>query len=206
MVAAPMFNWTGFYAGLHAGYGWGDIHQFDSGGRSPDFDWDGFVGGGTLGYNWQTGAWVFGVEADISWSDIRGRTSSSSGWGCVVSNGCINEIDWFGTLRGRVGFAANQSLVYVTGGLAYGRVFGALGNGCGVACVSETETGWTAGAGFEWAFAPNWSAKAEYLFVDLGRSYDGNTDIGMDSRFNVVRAGINYRFATGKAPAVVSKY
>jgi outer membrane immunogenic protein len=209
-IAAP-FTWAGVYVGATAGYGWGDTYQFEPGARSPNFDWDGFVGGLTAGANLQAGALVLGVEADISYSGIRAKHDADfPSWGCGTPDLCLNEVEWFGTARGRVGYAVDRFLPFVTGGFAFGRVKASTGLGCPTdRCVSDTETGWTVGGGFEWAFAPNWSAKVEYLYVDLGKSFNAEptTTLGLETQFSVVRAGINYRFATGKAPSpVVTKY
>jgi outer membrane immunogenic protein len=186
---------------------------------SPDPS--GVVGGVQLGYNWQVNQWLFGVEADFQGSGIDGNTTQSP---IIQNNGTPfatsgqlsagERIDWFGTARGRLGWAAGPWLIYATGGLAYGHVnYSAntdfIFGGC-AACVqyptdfSKIKAGWTAGAGFEWAFAPKWSAKFEYLYVDLGTesatvnptpanppfqvAYEWKTIV------NIVRLGINYHF------------
>lgn len=197
-VAAAVFNWTGLYIGATAGYGFGNTYQFDNGGAftSGTFDWNGGVAGGTIGYNWQTGALVFGVEADLSWSGIKGSITSPPGWGCGVSPTCHNEVKWFGTVRGRLGLAMDRFLPFVTAGVAYGRLYADF-TACAPVqfCIEETRTGWTAGGGFEWAFAPNWSLKVEYLYIDLGQFEVVTTDdLGMVGRFSVVRAGLNWHF------------
>jgi outer membrane immunogenic protein len=210
-LAPPMFSWTGFYVGGTAGYGWGDTLQLDPGGQSHTHAWDGFVGGGTAGVNWQSGSWVLGIETDFSGSDIKASWSTQPGWGCVTPNGCTNKVEWFGTTRGRVGYAFDRLLPYATIGVAYGRVHGQFGAGCVAACNTSTETGLTYGGGVEWAFAPNWSAKIEYLRVDLGRtsfqSPGGGDPLALGKpEFNVVRVGLNYKFGDwGKSP-VVAKY
>ncbi|CAA0095464.1 Uncharacterised protein [Starkeya nomas] len=167
---APVFTWTGFYIGANAGYGWGEADF------SPDID--GFIGGLQAGYNWQgAGPLVLGVETDIQYADV-----SSS----------VFTLDYFGTLRARLGFAVDQFLLYGTGGLAYGRgtyeVIG-LSN-------DKNHIGWTVGAGAEYAIDNNWSVKGEYLYVDLGEenyaTFGGRRDVGMTT--NIVRAGVNYRF------------
>ena len=211
-VAAPLFNWSGFYVGATAGWGWGNsrICNESNDECSPEFDVDGFIAGGTVGYNWQMGsAWVAGLEADISYSDIRGIDRDQVVFGCGA--GCRTELEWFGTARVRLGPAFDRFLPYVTGGLAFGAIDATSSGLSG----GSTRTGWTVGAGAEFAFAPNWSAKLEYLYVDLGSfifvSTEGNTLSTNEGRFHVVRVGLNYQFATGKAPigkapTVVSKY
>jgi outer membrane immunogenic protein len=209
-VAAPIFNWSGFYAGLQGGYGWGKSRHIDVGGGpalTDQFSIDGWLGGATLGYNWQLAApWVLGLEGDFSFSGIKGAVRGLSGsFGCSSSVGCLTDLNWFGTARLRAGVVSGQSLLYVTGGVAYGEIF-AYSNIPDFGTVKRT--GWTAGAGWEQAFTSNWSAKFEYLYVDLGEfEYDSDGPYRTDARFHVVRAGLNYRFATGKAPGpVMTRY
>jgi outer membrane immunogenic protein len=187
---------------------------------SVDLGHSGFIGGGQIGYNWQSGNWVFGLEADFSGANLK----SDATVGPIAAGGFVpqtttysRELDWLATFRGRVGIIATpEFLLYGTGGLAVGHT--KIGNAyiC-PSCVppassesttannaSNTETGWTVGAGLEWMFAPHWSVKAEYLYVDLG-SHDSTityTFVGstttMTSSFrdreNIARAGINYHF------------
>jgi outer membrane immunogenic protein len=192
---AALFNWSGFYVGGTVGYGFGDTYQVDDSltARSPGFDWDGAVAGGTIGVNWQSGNWVLGLEADLSWSGIGGALPDGSGWGCN-SLACHNEVEWFGTARVRVGPTFDRFFPYVTGGFAYGRLYADYGL-C-PSCTRWSETGWTLGAGGEWSFAPNWSAKAEYLYVNLGTTATV-PDPGLNAKFHLVRFGVNYLFASG---------
>lgn len=151
----PLFSWTGFYLGLNGGGGWGR----SSWDRAGNVDLSGGVLGGTAGFNWQMGQVVLGVEADADWSGVGGTTLAACAPGCTTQN------DWLGTLRGRLGYAFDRFLPYVTGGLAAGDVRATTP---GFAGASQTNLGWTLGAGLEVAIAGNWSAKAEYLHVDLG--------------------------------------
>jgi outer membrane immunogenic protein len=223
-------TWTGCYIGVNIGGGWGQ-HTGDRGiinsGNSTlnagigvpaelDIGPSGVIGGGQVGCNYQTGQFVFGVETDIQGSGIRGNASiffpSPNGGitDATLATG-HEQLDWFGTVRARAGFTAmNNLLLYATGGLAYGKVSSSAslvltpasdGNYAGSA--SGTKTGWTAGAGAEYAFARNWSVKVEYLYVDLGttnvRMVDPgrpNTfiDYGFSHRENIVRAGLNFKF------------
>jgi outer membrane immunogenic protein len=209
--APPMFSWTGFYVGGTVGGGWGDTFQFDPAGRSQNQNWNGLVGGATAGFNWQFGSWVLGVETDISGSDVKKSWSTVPGWGCVTADGCINKVDWFGTTRGRVGYAFDRILPYATVGIAYGRVRGQFGVGCPSACNTSTESGLTFGGGVEWAFAPNWSAKIEYLRADLGstgfQNPGGGDPLGLGkNELNIVRAGLNYRFGDWDRSSLSAKY
>lgn len=225
-VAAPLYNWSGFYAGVNVGWGWSENSSADLVDRvgfglgvalgqvplSLGLKRDGVLGGGQIGYNWQTGSFVLGLETDFQGSDIHGSGGFFyPGPFAPVQTTVNNRLDWFGTVRGRVGFSPTpQALLYVTGGLAYGHINSsasfvvtpaALGNGS--VSVSETKAGWTIGAGTEWAFAANWSVKAEYLYLDLGnttlRLYDQTTpgtylDYKFEHRDHIVRLGVNYKF------------
>jgi outer membrane immunogenic protein len=204
---APMFSWTGFYFGGEAGYGWGRSHHFitSSGGTSTPYQIDGLTGGVTAGYNWQFNPnWVVGVETDFSLADIEGQGASGPGFGCGAV-ACKTNVDWFGTVRGRVGFTYGNALFYGTGGWAYGKVGAQLLNLCSGAgfCGNKDLGGWTAGGGLEYALDRNWSAKAEYLRVDLGNFVYATAPGGCGvsgcasvAKFNVVRIGLNYKFGS----------
>jgi outer membrane immunogenic protein len=186
------FNWSGFYLGLNAGYLWGETtlqEQLMFTGP-PAFDRDGFIGGGQMGYNFQTGPWVLGVEADIQYSDASGSTNAAP---CPPT--CNADLNWFGTVRGRAGYAFDHLLVYATGGWAYGGIEQSA-PGVGYSSSETLTGGWTAGGGFEFGFASNWTAKVEYLYMDLGSSsasppFFVEGDYGKN---NIVRVGVNYLF------------
>jgi outer membrane immunogenic protein len=204
VVISP--NWTGFYVGIAGGYGWGKAEQSDSFPfNSGTYNTSGGLIGGTLGYNWQSGATVFGVETDLSYADIKGSTigtDPASGNCAVPANpNCESTIRALGTARGRLGLAWQNLLPYVTGGLAYANLHGAEGvTGTG-GSGSKWVPGWTIGAGLEGILAPNWSVKAEYLYVDLGR-HEVFTDVfggvptpeSLRETAHIVRVGVNYRF------------
>jgi outer membrane immunogenic protein len=208
MVVAA-YNWSGFYVGVHAGYGWGEVGSSTFGGSS---DIDGWLAGGQLGWNWQAAGspWVFGVEVDSSWSNIEASATATAG-GIVAT--AFSEIDYMGTARLRFGYAWDRVLWYVTGGLAWANnEIGASVAGFGVAAgasSSNTHMGWTIGTGLEWALADNWSAKLEYLYADLGAEpYFGGVGAGgfdADLQVHTVKLGLNYRFNWGKGP-VMAKY
>lgn len=189
-------DWAGWYLGLQAGHAWGHSVHIDAPSRTDQFTIDGFAGGLTAGRNWQNGMWVFGIEADISWANIDGTTSSSGSFGCGGTDVCETEVEWFGTLRGRIGRAWDSTLVYGTGGLAYGEIFASLGS-CSVPtdCGSDTSVGWTIGGGAEFVLNMNWSAKIEYLYVDLDQIYYNRaSDWEATADFSIVRGGVNYRW------------
>jgi outer membrane immunogenic protein len=190
MWVAP-FNWSGFYAGINGGYGWGTTNwEFSAPAVSTgDFRAKGALAGATLGYNLQTGVWVWGLETDLDASWIKGNNTV-----VCIAPGCETRNTWLGTTRLRVGYAWDRWLPYLTGGAGYG---GIKMNAAG---PTETKTrfGWTGGAGVEWSFAGPWSAKLEYLYVDLGKANcsaatcGASTDVSFKA--NVVRVGVNYRF------------
>ncbi len=169
---AAVYNWGGFYAGGNVGYAWGKA-------TSTSTDPSGIAGGLQAGYNWQSGQFVLGGETDIQAS---AADDTFAAW--KFSN------PWFGTLRARAGAAFNNFLVYGTFGLAYGDLDGEL---AGVS-ESKTEIGWTGGAGVEWGFAPNWSAKAEYLYMALGDRHFNITGADNGLQSSLLRLGINYHF------------
>jgi outer membrane immunogenic protein len=172
-VTAPYgYNWSGPYLGANLGYQWGTVSNL---GADPS----GFAGGAQLGYNWQTGQFVFGGEVDLQASGAEDTFAAFK-----FSN------PWFGTLRGRAGLAMSNVLLYATAGLAFGS--GELQ----VAGLSESQTnfGWTAGAGIEVGFTPNWSVRAEYLYVDLQDDTYALTGLSHGMQSSLLRFGINYRF------------
>ncbi|AXS41769.1 outer membrane protein [Breoghania sp. L-A4] len=178
-------TWTGLYGGLNGGFGWGNSYHIDTAGtRSSDFDISGGLIGATVGYNWQADNIVFGLEADWGFANIEGSTTG----GCAP--GCSTEIQSFGTLRPRIGWAFGNFLPYVTGGLAWGLIE----SGQPGFTNSGWEVGWTVGAGVEAKFTPNLSVKAEYLYADLG---DGGYTVAIPvaakvNDLSIVRVGLNY--------------
>lgn len=185
-VAVPYYNWSGFYLGVNGGGAFGRSSWDSTGG----FNIDGGVVGGTVGYNYQFGRAVFGVEGDIDWSGVKNSTTT----GCPA--GCQTSDSWLSTVRGRLGYAADRFLPYITGGAAFGNIQASTP---GFAGASATNAGWTIGAGLEFAIAGNWTAKAEYLYVDLG-SFNCGVSCGVAGvdnvsfRENLIRGGVNYRF------------
>jgi iron complex outermembrane recepter protein len=219
-VPPAAVNWTGVYVGVNGGFTFGGSDWTDSltGTSSNIFNTSGFVFGGTAGANYQAGPWVFGVEGDGDWSDSNGfgtiiTTSTSS----LCAGGCLTKNSWLATARGRAGYAFDRFLVYGTGGAAFGNI---QANFSTHPVTTSTEAGWTAGGGVEYALGSGWSAKAEYLFVDLGNgscttdcaiqtvntnpATQGTTPFGppiipdVSIKFNesIVRAGLNYKFGS----------
>jgi len=185
----PYYNWTGFYVGINGGGAFGNSNISNALGSSS-FDVSGGLVGGTVGYNWQAGRFVYGLEGDIDWASIKGSTTSAP---CVTS--CETSSSWFGTARGRIGYAFNRVLPYATGGAAFGDI---KTTPAGFAGERDTNVGWTAGAGVEVAINGPWTAKVEYLYADLGDINCSATNCGVSTNVdlteNIVRGGINYRF------------
>ena len=186
---AKCFDWTGPYAGVHLGYGWGDAathvdplpHNFVSPDQAPSTlnpGPAGIVGGVQAGYNYQLGRLVAGIEADFSGSAMSGSarvspilfTDGSTVPGVVTAH---EQTNWFGTLRPRLGYTVIPTLlIFGTGGLAYGKVSYSANTDFGTetfpASFSKTEVGWAAGGGVEYAISKHWTVKAEYLYMNLG--------------------------------------
>ncbi len=202
-------TWTGFYAGLNVGGAFGSSRNaFTIAGFGlPTFNTplQGVVGGGEAGYNWQTGPWVLGLEANFDGSGLRGsRTAPCLPSLCgAFGASYAQSLPWLGTLRPRVGYALGNWLLYATGGGALGQVdtnaTAAVGSFVATDNRSQTRGGWTLGGGVEVELMAGWSAKIEYLYVDLGgrtTTYLLNPPISNVSRFtaNVITAGVNYHF------------
>jgi outer membrane immunogenic protein len=213
-ASATAQSWTGFYGGVTGGYGWGTSEQtgiippppapppaappviiFDD----ATLNTRGGLIGGALGWNAQFGAWVFGIEGDYSYASVSGHSDTCG----PVGNSCGSRLESLGTVRGRLGGAVNNWMLYATGGWAFGEV-----SGFSAAKLSGDAmySGWTVGAGIETRFAPQWSMKLEYLYTDLG-----NTDLyqaavpgfpeNVAYKVNTLRIGINYSFTPYTAPA-----
>lgn len=188
--------WQGFYAGLNGGYGW-------SGGGNGGTQPQGGFGGGQIGYNFQGGPLVFGLETDFQGGDLSGNIAGTTTGGNVFSG--KESVDWFGTARGRLGLAFGHALFYGTGGFAYGDVRqSAVYNGISLG-ASGTQTGWVAGGGIEYKVTPAWSLKGEYQYIDLGSEKLTDTanipaTNSLDTSFQTVRLGLNYRFGGSSDP------
>jgi outer membrane immunogenic protein len=198
-VAAPIYNWTGFYVGGNAGYVWSADDSYtltgtDTGaggfgseladGTVPSsfsVSPSGFIGGVQAGYNFQSANWVYGIETDIQWTNAKDDFSvtSTNPLRSIITTSGSRELKWLGTFRGRAGMTvAPMAMLYVTGGLAYGQNDLTVASVCPTctparnvsATSSKTSAGWTIGGGWEWALDSRWSVKGEYLYYDLGNN------------------------------------
>jgi outer membrane immunogenic protein len=191
ILPAPVFTWTGLYLGAHGGYGW----ESPSIGGGLNLDMKGGFAGGQVGYNFQTGSFVFGIEGDGAWADI-GETFNFVGLAVPASLSFTN--DALASLRARFGVAVNNVLLYATGGggWGHGNITGSL---AGLSASADAwHSGWSGGAGIEWAFLPNWSAKFEYMHYGLGSGTYTNASIATVTTGNIsvdtVKVGINFLF------------
>ncbi len=198
--------WQGFYAGLNGGYGWsngGDTISYSNGDSSARAQPPGGFGGGQIGYNFQSGSFVYGVETDFQGGDLSGRVTGATAGNLAFTS--RESIDWFGTVRGRAGYAFGRVLVYGTGGFAYGDVRQrAIYDGDPLG-GNSTQAGWVAGGGIEYKINPAWSLKGEYQYIDLGseKLTDAANTLstnGLDTSFQTVRIGLNYRFGGSAEP------
>ncbi len=178
----PIFSWSGIYVGINGGWAFGNA-SVSGGGTS--LTPDGFLVGGTLGGNYQFGNFVVGIEGDGDWSNLDGTNGT-------VGNGAEVKSTWLATVRGRAGYAWDRVLFYGTAGGAFGNEQAGPNGG---PFTSATQAGWTAGAGVEAAFARNWTAKVEYLYVDFAGLNVPAAGVTVNLTENVVRAGINYKFS-----------
>jgi len=201
--------WTGFYVGANLGGAFGNSRtSFNLAGlQPPSFDTElrGVIGGAQAGYNWQSGPLVLGLEADIDATSLSGdRTAPCIAPLCgALSASYSQKVPWFGTVRPRIGYATGSFLVYATGGLAIGDVdtsaTATVGPLAATHSQSETRSGFAVGGGAEMALAPRWTARIEYLYVDLGRStttYLAAPLLTSKARVdvNLIRTGLNFHF------------
>lgn len=212
-IVAPVFSWTGFYVGLNAGYGFANTNINS---RTDGFlpgSGGGFVGGGQIGYNYQINNIVLGVEGDFGYFGVRRSASVTDG---RVTVGGRWQTNWDASVRARLGVAVDRTLFYVTGGVAFTDLSARASLTSPVATqsisASHNRVGWTVGAGIEHAFAPNWTARAEYLYANYGSkaltfNFGGQAEVSQGIRLEThkFRVGVNYLFSTGGGP-IVARY
>jgi outer membrane immunogenic protein len=228
VMAAPVWSWTGGYIGFHAGAAWGTAQAavtsatadfdeaigmdgLDVGGEATELSGfnlplaqvqeNGFLFGGQAGYNIQSGMWVFGIEGDISGTNLKGTAP------CLLVLACNAQSDWIATLAGRVGVTYDRALFFLKGGAAWADVkYGASLNLGSLATfntsVSDTRFGWMIGTGVEYAITQNLSAKIEYNYLDFGsKNYNFNLaplpvtlGVDIDQKIHLVKGGLNLHF------------
>jgi len=201
MAPVPVFDWTGFYIGAHAGYGWADATYSDpraTPGWSLNNKMNGGLFGGQLGYNVQLGNFVLGVEGEASWSGISGGATDVAPF---AGDAYDTKMKWLAMGTGKLGVAFDRAMLYAKGGAVWADTeYNYNAVGFGPSSASKTRFGWTVGAGVEYAFAPNWSAKLEYNYLDFGKKTIDIVPLAngftadIDQTAHLVKIGINYRF------------
>jgi outer membrane immunogenic protein len=215
-VKAPVYRapvavstWSGCYIGGQVGYGWardrlieiddatGTLSAFSPADKATP---SGILAGGMAGCNWQwSGPWVIGIEGDGEWTDINGSVIAYPGTGTPPDT-YEARIRWQASIRGRLGYAFDRNLLYVTGGAAFANIRHVYTSGGLSEDFSKTQTGWTVGGGWEYAFMPNWTARIEYRYSDFGTVTNVPTVVwtGFTENHDVVehavRFGVTYRF------------
>jgi outer membrane immunogenic protein len=200
-VFAPVYNWSGFYAGVQVGYAWGDDQTTEFAtltglptGFSAGFSPDGVVGGVHAGANYQMGMFVLGVEGDIE------ATGVSGGYRNLGLTGTDFDIAWQASMRVRAGVAFDRFLVYATGGLAYADLEHTYVNGFVTEKSSGGEWGYTIGAGVEYAFTQNLTARVEYRYTAFDTTTNASVvafpgfSYSQEPEFHTVRGGVSYKF------------
>jgi outer membrane immunogenic protein len=209
--AVPYYNWTGWYGGINAGYGWDPNYQVNSPGEATMFlplEPRGGFFGVQLGYNWHYAPrWLAGIEADFQFADIEDRANFTAGGGGTNQSTAHVQLQHFATIRGRFGHVMDRTLIFVTGGVAFGHfganIFADFDANDGAIIGDKWEVGYVVGAGVEYAFANNWLIKIEYQYLDFSLNINGARFGGQpliltgDPQIHTVRLGLNLRFATG---------
>jgi len=183
-VVTPSYDWSGFYVGLNGGGSWG-ISRFNFPvPGTTHVSTAGGMFGGTAGANYQIGHLVLGLESDFDAAGVNGSNN------CAVAGlTCSSRNDWLGTVRGRIGYAFDRFMPYITGGAAFGDLKASTP---GSGSISSDQTGWTVGGGIEYALSNKWTIKLDYLHVDFGNINWPAVRVHFDE--DTVRAGINYKF------------
>jgi outer membrane immunogenic protein len=197
----PVYNWGGIYYGINGGYAvgtsnWNDPNNPFGVTSTGNFSVSGFAVGPTVGANFQSDAFVFGVEGDFDYMGVKGTSTSTF----CTANPCETKQTWLGTARLRVGYAADRVLFYGTAGGAFGNIEAGVNGGF----QSSSKAGWTAGAGIEAALSDNWTARIEYLYVDLQNGTCNTANCGFDTAGvandsvklteSLIRLGVDYKF------------
>jgi outer membrane immunogenic protein len=195
--APPVYNWSGFYVGGHVGGGFADSSWSDPfTGGADTFNKGGFLGGGQIGFNAQFDALVLGLEGDLSWTGLKGSRLDS------IGDTLSTNTQWTSTVTGRIGAAFDRLLVYGKGGVAFAHDKDRLTDlALNTSSVNLTRTGWTAGAGLEYALNQNWAVRLEYDYLGFGSKTPNFTTpalgtVASNAKLNVqeVKAGIDFKF------------
>ena len=191
------FSWNGFYVGLYGGAGWGNHDRSNSVGLNNSYNSNGGLIGGLAGYNWQGNSpLVVGLEGDIAWANIKGDDGGAGG---TVDQ---SEYRWLGSVRGRIGYAFDNWLLFGTGGWAFANIRHTNSSGTTIVATDSfdnSRSGWTVGGGIEYAVTPNWTTRLDYRYFDFG-SYsnsapaNGVFPYSVGNRLQTVTVGLSYKF------------
>ncbi len=197
----PAFSWTGLYAGINAGYGFGELAQIPDSGLG-NTKAEGWTAGGQIGYNYQFGKVIFGIEADLNYAAIKGSRTTDLCVGCGIPYTVEPKLNWFGTIRPRLGYDIGYGLLpYVTAGPAYGSVsvvermdFG--GGGISTTTTKQGAVGYAWGGGIEYALAHDWTVRAEYLRLELDLSSTNSnfSSAQVATSTDIFRGALNRKF------------
>ena len=196
----PVHSWTGFYVGVHGGYGWSEFSGSDPVAGTSNAEAKGWLAGAQLGYNYQIGSFVIGAEGEYSWADVKNVVDDPLGLGGGQAS---LKNDYFATAALRLGYAMDRWLIYAKGGAAWTRDKWDITDGVGgFANGTFNRTGWLLGGGIEYAFWYNWSAKLEYNYLHFKSITEALTtgggltasvpSVGLNA--HLLKIGINYRF------------
>ena len=192
-TAPPAFSWSGFYVGLYGGAGWGSHDRSNDAGFNNSYKSSGGLIGGLAGYNWQgNNPLVVGVEGDLAWAGIKG---DDGGAGLSVNT---SHYRWLGSVRGRIGYAFDNWLLFGTGGWAFTNIRHTNDNAAGES-FDSARSGWTVGGGIEYALTPNWTTRLDYRYFDFG-SYsrpaptNGIVPYSVGNRLQTITVGLSYKF------------
>jgi outer membrane immunogenic protein len=195
-LAPPLYNWTGFYVGVYDGGGWGQ-HNHSNVFGSNSYNSSGGLIGVTAGYNWQfSNPLVIGLEGDLAWANIKGDDAGS---GLALDE---SRYRWLGSVRGRLGYAANNWLFFGTGGWAFANIRHTSSSGLLILTTDSFDNGrngWTLGGGVEYAFLQNWTARVDYRYYDFGTytraaPTNGIAPYSVANKLQTVTVGVSYKF------------
>ncbi len=208
---APVYSWTGFYAGVHAGYSFGStsFRVIEAGTPSATASPNGFVGGALVGFNYQINQAVLGLEADVGFGSISGSANAGGAGG--FSHGNRFREDWNGRIRARVGFAAGNFMPFIAAGYSFGNDKLTVVSGAAASSVSKSLSGWNIGAGVDFQIANNWVGRVEYIYDQFnamtyvpGGGFNNRATGRPD--VSTIRAALIYTFGGTSSSTVAARY
>lgn len=197
IAIAPSFSWAGAYFGGQVGYGWGRAKlENRTNGSTSEFKPNGFIGGLYTGYNFDTGNnFILGLDANVDYNNLKKSRDFITSGNPVQTTG-ETQLRWSGAVRARAGYAIDRFMPYIAGGVAFGGIKNSLRIGGEESSKSKTQTGWTVGAGIDYAATNNVLLRLEYRYTDYGKKNFGLNDLDTRGSFktNDIRLGVAYKF------------